>query len=48
MPVFDINDINSSSQSTENTDCRDGSSRETHDVVLWLDLEFVDEAGVSG
>lgn len=32
VPVLDINDINSRGQSAEDTDCRDSSSRETHDV----------------
>lgn len=39
MSVFDINDINSCGQSTEDTDRRDGSGRETHDVGVLLDLE---------
>lgn len=32
VPVLDIDDINSRGQPAEDTDCRDSSSRETHDA----------------
>lgn len=39
MPVLDINDINSRGQSAQNTDRRNSSSRETHDVGIELRMQ---------
>lgn len=38
MPVLDINNIDSRGQSTQNTDGRNSSSRETHDVGIELGM----------